>query len=172
MYYRNEGGRWWLRNKRGDDDADVQTRTGIGPRGGASRRVCHVMHEVIVAQSGSRVSALRKGLSWDFRTAIMLSTQNTKNIRPNAHPESELKKGEHSMIPHPPPEDYHAHGFSHEDIKPTPDTGWRGQPDVPSQEGGDYEADFLNKPPYDWRSEGDLFKAKYTSYVVLLFVPA
>lgn len=36
------------RGIRGDDDADSQTRTGIEPRGGASRRVNHVIHEVIV----------------------------------------------------------------------------------------------------------------------------
>ncbi|KAK9894694.1 hypothetical protein P389DRAFT_100129 [Cystobasidium minutum MCA 4210] len=41
--------------------------------------------------------------------------------------------------------------------KPIPDTGWEGE--VPSHKGGDYEKDFLNKPPYKWTS--DKFIPKY-----------
>lgn len=100
----------------------------------------------------------------------MLSTQNTTRIKSNVYPKAVLKEGEHYVLPYPPPEDYHAYGFSHEDFKPIPDTGWRGKPDVPSHKGGDYEADFLNKPPYDWQGEDNLFQAKYTSCVDLLSV--
>jgi hypothetical protein len=41
--------------------------------------------------------------------------------------------------------------------KPIPNTGWKGE--VPSHKGGDYEKDFLNKPPYQWTS--DKFQPKY-----------
>lgn len=41
--------------------------------------------------------------------------------------------------------------------KPVPDTGWKGE--VPSHKGGNYEKDFLNKPPYKWTS--DKFQSKY-----------
>lgn len=44
-----------------------------------------------------------------------------------------------------------------QEMKPIPDTGWTGP--IPSQKGGDYEKDFLNKPPYSWNS--DKFHAKY-----------
>ncbi|KAJ3554538.1 hypothetical protein NM688_g3051 [Phlebia brevispora] len=80
-------------------------------------------------------------------------------VQPNAHPEAELLQGEYSAIPHPPPEDQHEKAH----MKPIPDTGWRGNPAVPSNHGGDEEADFLNKPPYTWQSTGDLFKVKYIS---------
>ena len=30
----------------------------------------------------------------------------------------------------------------------------------PSQQVGTYEEDFMHKPPYEWKSEGDLFKVK------------
>lgn len=42
--------------------------------------------------------------------------------------------------------------------KPIPDTGWEGE--VPSHKGGDYEKDFLNKPPYKWTSEKFIPKYK------------
>lgn len=45
--------------------------------------------------------------------------------------------------------------------KPIPDTGWQGE--IPSHKGGDYEKDFLNKPPYKWTS--DKFVPKYKAYV-------
>lgn len=80
----------------------------------------------------------------------------------NAHPDSHLEETEHSVIPHPPTEDHHGDSDGHKDI---PDTGWTGQPPIPSQEGGDYETDFMNKPPYFWKSEGDKFKKHYTSWV-------
>lgn len=43
--------------------------------------------------------------------------------------------------------------------KSPPDTGWPY--DVPSKEGGDGEPDFMHKPPYFWKSEGDKFKPTY-----------
>lgn len=83
------------------------------------------------------------------------------HVQPNAHPESDVKRGEHSTIPHPPPEDHPKNDpVVH---KPIPDTGWRGQPSLPSQQGGTGETDFMNKPPYWWKSEGDKFKVKYVS---------
>ncbi|KAL0950228.1 hypothetical protein HGRIS_010215 [Hohenbuehelia grisea] len=46
--------------------------------------------------------------------------------------------------------------------KPTPDTGWRGSPAVPSSQGGDAEVDFIHKPPYDWMpSNKDLFVPRF-----------
>ncbi|KZT29905.1 hypothetical protein NEOLEDRAFT_1153756 [Neolentinus lepideus HHB14362 ss-1] len=80
-------------------------------------------------------------------------------VHPNPH--GEFKSGEHSAIPHPPPED--DPGQHTELQKPWPDTGWRGEPNIPSQKGGDYEPDFMNKPPYFWKPEGDKFEARYTS---------
>ncbi|KAI0806318.1 Mss4-like protein [Irpex lacteus] len=68
-----------------------------------------------------------------------------------------MHKGEHSNIPHPPPEDEHQPSHT----KPIPDTGWKGL--LPSQKGGDDEPDFLNKPPYTWKSEGNKFVPKYTA---------
>ena len=92
-------------------------------------------------------------------------------VQTNAHPEAHLPHGEHSIIPHPPPDDLHAYDKEASKAVPFPDTGWRGDPKIPSQEGGDSEKDFLNKPPYTWKSEGDLFKAKYTTCVPsLIFV--
>ena len=43
------------------------------------------------------------------------------------------------------------------DFKPIPDTGWDGE--TPSHKGGDYEKDFMHKPPYHWQS--DKFVKKY-----------
>ncbi|CAD6574154.1 MAG: hypothetical protein CYPHOPRED_005296 [Cyphobasidiales sp. Tagirdzhanova-0007] len=43
------------------------------------------------------------------------------------------------------------------DFKPIPDTGWGGE--TPSNKGGDYETDFMNKPPYKWNS--NKFTKKY-----------
>lgn len=84
--------------------------------------------------------------------------QNNSRVKPNVHPEAPKHQGEHSSIPHPPPEDHPGQAF-----KPAPDTGWTGP--IPSQKGGDREEDFLNKPPYTWESEGDKFVAKYTRSV-------
>lgn len=78
------------------------------------------------------------------------------HVKPNAHPDAPIHAGEHSAIPHPPPEDEH----KRED-KPIPDTGWTGP--LPSKDGGDGEPDFLNKPPYTWTSEGGKFVPKYTA---------
>ena len=50
-----------------------------------------------------------------------------------------------------------------------PDTGWRGEPLIPSSRGGSNEKDFMKKPPYDWTGEGDLFKPKYRKYVIPVF---
>ncbi|TFY55698.1 hypothetical protein EVG20_g9222 [Dentipellis fragilis] len=47
--------------------------------------------------------------------------------------------------------------------KPIPDTGWRGQPPVPSSAGGESEPDYIHKPPYYWTSKGDLFQPRYRS---------
>jgi hypothetical protein len=85
-------------------------------------------------------------------------SQNNGPVKPNVHPEAPKHEGEHSTIPHPPPEDH-----PKQEIKPAPETGWTGP--IPSQEGGDSEPDFLNKPPYTWKSEGDKFVAKYTRFV-------
>ena len=82
-------------------------------------------------------------------------------VKVNIHPGAELHQGEHSLIPHPPPEDHH----DNRDYKTIPDTGWRGKSDVPSEGGGDGEDNFVNKPPYTWKSEGNLFKPKYYTCV-------
>lgn len=50
--------------------------------------------------------------------------------------------------------------------KPIPDTGWKGE--IPSHKGGDYEKDFLNKPPYKWTS--DKFVPKYKAYVPYIYI--
>ncbi|OBZ72514.1 hypothetical protein A0H81_07839 [Grifola frondosa] len=65
----------------------------------------------------------------------------------------------HSNIPDPPPEG-HPHKGQRKSI---PDTGWRGHPSIPSQNGGNSEKDFTQKPPYEWTSEGGKFQPKYTS---------
>ncbi|EIM91012.1 uncharacterized protein STEHIDRAFT_49041 [Stereum hirsutum FP-91666 SS1] len=75
----------------------------------------------------------------------------------NAHPGYYHEETEHSVIPHPPDEEQKS---GHEDF---PDTGWRGQPPTPSQDGGDSEKDFMHKPPYLWKSDGDKFEKHYTS---------
>lgn len=43
-----------------------------------------------------------------------------------------------------------------------PITGWHRE--IPSQKGGTYEKDYMHKPPYEWESEGERFRAKYNSY--------
>ena len=60
-----------------------------------------------------------------------------------------------------PVEKHEASAAKKPEMKPIPDTGWTGP--VPSQKGGDYEQDFLNKPPYTWTS--DKFMPKYAAYV-------
>jgi hypothetical protein len=59
-----------------------------------------------------------------------------------------------TKIPHPDkiPQEINKDGY-----KPIPETGWEGE--VPSHKGGDYEKDFMNKPPYKWNS--DKFVKKY-----------
>ncbi|KAH9940995.1 Mss4-like protein [Amylocystis lapponica] len=81
------------------------------------------------------------------------------HVEPNAHPDAPIHNGPQYTIPHPPPED-HAEPTR---LKAHPDTGWRGQPPIPSREGGKGDPNFLHKPPYTWKSEGDLFKPKYTT---------
>lgn len=76
----------------------------------------------------------------------------------NAHSASDSHPGEHSAIHHPPPED---HTKANPAEKEIPDTGWIGRPAIPSEKGGEEEEDFLNKPPYTWKSEGDKFVRKY-----------
>jgi len=39
----------------------------------------------------------------------------------------------------------------HDGKKPIPQTGWEGE--TPSHKGGDYEKDYMNKPPYRWNSD-------------------
>lgn len=85
--------------------------------------------------------------------------QEHSRVKANAHPEAEVHDGEHSSIPHPPPEDH----YEKQSHKPTPDTGWTGP--IPSQQGGDTEQDFLTKPPYSWAS--DKFVPKYVRRVSL-----
>ncbi len=92
----------------------------------------------------------------DFTPELIMS-DNDQHVKSNAHPDAPMHKGEHSGIPHPPPEDQHQPSHT----KPIPDTGWKGP--LPSQKGGDDEPDFLNKPPYTWKSEGDKFVPKYTA---------
>jgi len=84
-------------------------------------------------------------------------TTPAHNAHTHVHPHATLHKGKHSYIPHPPPADRP----EKETYKPFPDTGWRGEPELPSSNGGDGEQDFLGKPPYEWTSEGALFKPKY-----------
>ncbi len=84
------------------------------------------------------------------------------NVHPNVHPETKKQKpaeAAHSDVLHPPPED----DPTRKPQKSFPDTGWRGP--IPSQKGGSYEEGFMHKPPYEWKSDGDLFKPKYHSYV-------
>ncbi|TFK81926.1 hypothetical protein K466DRAFT_501264 [Polyporus arcularius HHB13444] len=81
-------------------------------------------------------------------------------VHPNVHLETKKQKpaeAAHSDVLHPPPEDDPAR----KPQKSFPDTGWRGP--IPSQKGGSYEEDFMHKPPYEWKSEGYLFKPKYYS---------
>ncbi|KDQ57221.1 hypothetical protein JAAARDRAFT_688731 [Jaapia argillacea MUCL 33604] len=89
------------------------------------------------------------------------------SVSHSIHATSHTYQGPHSSIPHPPPQDHHDPAIheSHPDSnkKPIPDTGWRGSPPIPSQDGGDYELDYLNKPPYKWDSDGGKFIVKYTS---------
>lgn len=79
-----------------------------------------------------------------------LHTSSTK-MSEKKHVHAHLK----SFIPQPPP------GLKESMKKDFPDTGWEG--DLPSKEGGDYEKDFMNKPPYFWKS--DKFEVTYTSCV-------
>ncbi|KAH9856507.1 Mss4-like protein [Lenzites betulinus] len=77
----------------------------------------------------------------------------------NVHQDTRSSEGllEHqSDTSHHPPEDHVA------DARPdqVSNTGWRGP--IPSQKGGGDEDDFVHKPPYDWKSDRDLFKPKYT----------
>ena len=83
-------------------------------------------------------------------------SNSEQHMKSNVHPDATIHKGEHSSIPHPPPQDLQPNRF-----KPLPDTGWKGP--VPSLQGGDSEHNFLKKPPYVWQSEGDKFKSKYTA---------
>ncbi|EJF64593.1 hypothetical protein DICSQDRAFT_144357 [Dichomitus squalens LYAD-421 SS1] len=83
-------------------------------------------------------------------------------VKPNAHPEAPKtnpREREHSDIYHPPADN----GPSKAGASKTqfPETGWNGP--IPSQSGGDKEQDFMNKPPYFWKSEGDRFKRKHFS---------
>lgn len=96
------------------------------------------------------------GISLIFSLSLELTmSDDDQHVKSNVHPNAFMHKGEHSTIPHPPPED------TAKEYKPTPDTGWKYP--LPSKDGGDKEHDFLNKPPYTWTSEGDKFKAKYYS---------
>lgn len=78
-----------------------------------------------------------------------------------AHPFAHVEQGPHNAIPHPPPEDHPNENPPR--TRPIPDTGWRGDPPIPSKDGGSGEKDFMKKPPYEWVSEGDKFKVKYRS---------
>jgi hypothetical protein len=84
-----------------------------------------------------------------------------QHVKANVHPDAPIHKGEHSTIPHPPPQDQERNR-----MKPVPDTGWKAP--LPSKDGGDKEPDFLNKPPYSWKSEGNKFVPKYTACVPYL----
>lgn len=80
-------------------------------------------------------------------------------ILPNAHPEAAPHQGEHYTVPHPPREDH----INKPKSKSFSDAGWRGTPEIPSREGGDEEKDFMSKPPYWWKSEGNKFIPGYTT---------
>lgn len=73
----------------------------------------------------------------------------------NSSPSPSDNKGEQAdRVPQPGPE-------REDEKKPIPETGWEGE--TPSHKGGDYEEDFLNKPPYRWSS--DKFVKKYERWV-------
>lgn len=74
-------------------------------------------------------------------------------VQANAHPDRIVHPGENSDIHHPPPTE----GPKPE--KEVPDTGWRGP--IPSEQGGTEEKDYMNKPPYNWKSKDDKFVPKY-----------
>ncbi|TFY80661.1 hypothetical protein EWM64_g3354 [Hericium alpestre] len=84
-------------------------------------------------------------------------------IHPQAHPDSIIEPGTgEANIVHPPPQDHPALNVPNNQ-RPIPDTGWRGQPSVPSSAGGDSEKNFMRKPPYFWKGEPGMFIPKYTS---------
>lgn len=85
----------------------------------------------------------------------------------NAHPESQTKSAANYPIHRHSPEDHTQQNHS-SDEKSIPDTGWRGSPPIPSSDGGDYEKDWMSKPPYNWiparGSDGEeFFKTQYES---------
>ncbi|KAI0682844.1 Mss4-like protein [Cytidiella melzeri] len=83
-------------------------------------------------------------------------SDDDQHIKTNVHPDAPMHKGEHFTIPHPPPQDQQQNKS-----KPIPETGWNAP--VPSKDGGADEPDFMNKPPYTWKSEGNKFVAAYTT---------
>lgn len=72
------------------------------------------------------------------------------------HNHTQFHLDKHPAILHPLPDAQWGH---------IPDTGWRGDPPVPSRDGGDGDIDFMSKPPYNWKSEGGKFEPKHYSYV-------
>lgn len=84
--------------------------------------------------------------------SFTMSSKNSKNGSVDRHP-PEHQHALKSNIPQPPPD------AKEKSKKPFPDTGWEGE--LPSVKGGEYEKDYMNKPPYRWNS--DKFEAKYTS---------
>ncbi|KAH9928669.1 uncharacterized protein B0H18DRAFT_1000064 [Fomitopsis serialis] len=104
-----------------------------------------------------RVSQLH--LFASINRQVVAQTNNTRLMSANGHVSPtrtprHRAQGTQSHIPHPPPEDHPTH-----ETRGIPDTGWRGE--LPSMKGGTYEQDYMRKPPYEWKSEGGLFKAKY-----------
>lgn len=89
---------------------------------------------------------------------------STMSYHTDVYPDTRLEQHtDYSLMPHPPAEDRHEKKQGQKAT--TPDTGWRGQPAIPSQNGGDYEKDFINMPPYSWKSEDDIFQCHYRSSV-------
>ena len=85
--------------------------------------------------------------------------QNNNHVRTDARPGEQLG-GELSAVPPPFPEDHHVNSG----IKPVSNAGCEGP--VPSKKGGDSEYDFMNKPPYNWKSGSDKFVPKYATWVL------
>lgn len=92
------------------------------------------------------------GSSYLEKKSLLSSSAFTASARKMSATDVNLaERGEDDpRIPQPKPQADEGH-------KPIPETGWEDE--VPSKRGGDYEKDFLHKPPYMWNS--DKFHMKY-----------
>lgn len=109
----------------------------------------------------ARSLPLRFSISSRLVSVVVQTQLHTRAPTMSKHPGKNNHQHLKSFIPQPPP------GAKESIKKPFPETGWEG--DLPSQEGGDKEDDFMNKPPYWWKS--DKFEVKYTSSALGLFIP-